>query len=306
MFSKFIRRAPRWQVVLAFLACVAFSKWGAAQTTSPSTAKVPKFDITKSLGDVYAAAPNHTIAQARLVVYRPRLTEQKAGVISVYFNDHYHTSLQQDAFSVLCLDQTQANLRTRFTNAQGEQNVEHDTSNKLELKIGQSTFVRLVEHKNGLTHADIVSMETANQDLSLARQQKHALSRSPDARACKQDQETIITFGSEAVFSPEQTTLSSDGEKEMLQIVDKINRKYKNLEGLKVHVVGYADDTPEEGMNEQLSIERANVVKTYLASNGVQKEAISHEGRGSRDKQIAMNVGRPGRRVEVAVVVELR
>lgn len=318
MHSKFIQRAPRWQVVLALLACAFFTNWApaqpdAAQATQAAQAaqaasapKPPKFDITKPLGDTYAAAPSLAIEQARLVIYRPRRTDEKAGVISVYLNDHYHTSLQQDAFSVLCLDHTQAQLRTRLIDAQGEQNAELDTHSSMAFKRGQSVFLRLTELKNGRTRMDIVPAKTANQDLSLARQQKHALSRAPDARPCKQEQATIITFGSEAVFQPEQTALSPDSEKEMLQIVDKINHKYKNLEGVKVHVVGYADDTPEEPVNERLSLARANAVKAYLASNGVQKEAISHEGRGSKDKQLAMVVGRSGRRVEVAVVVELR
>ncbi len=316
MHSQFIQRAPRWQVALALLACALFTNWAPAQPDAAQSAdaaqaasasnKLPKFDITKPLGDTYAAAPSLAIEQARLVVYRPRRTDEKAGVISVYLNDHYHTSLQQDAFSVLCLDHTQAQLRTRLIDAQGEQNAELDTRSSMAFKRGQSVFLRLTELKNGRTRMDIVPAKTANQDLSLARQQKHALSRAPDARPCKQEQATIITFGAEAVFQPEQTALSPDSETEMLQIADKINRKYKNLEGVKVHVVGYADDSPEEPHNERLSLARASAVKAYLANNGVQKEAISHEGRGSKDKPLAMVAGRSGRRVEVAVVVELR
>jgi OmpA-OmpF porin, OOP family len=173
-------------------------------------------------------------------------------------------------------------------------------------KRGQSVFLRITDLKDGRTRMDIVPVKTANQDLSLARQQKHALSRAPDARPCKQEQATLITFGAEAVFSPEQTALSRDNEIEMLQIVNKINHKYKTQEGVKVHIVGYADDTPDEHKNEQLSLARAQAVRSYLISQGLQTQGVSHEGRGSKDKQIAMAVGRSGRRVEVAVVVELR
>jgi outer membrane protein OmpA-like peptidoglycan-associated protein len=318
MHSKHFRHAPRWQTTLAIIACAFLAKWAPAQTepaasakagapgTSAQAAKLPKFDITKPLGDTYAAAPSLAIEQARVVIYRPHRTDEKAGVISVYLNERYHTSLQQDAFSILCLDATQAQLRTRLIDVHGDQNDALDTSKAMTFQRGQSVFLRVTDLKDGRTRMDVVPAKTANQDLSLARQQKHALSRAPDARPCKQEQATIITFGSEAVFQPEQTALSPEGEMEMLQIVDKINRKYKNLEGVKVHVVGYADDTPEEPVNERLSLARANAVKAYLASSGVQKEAISYEGRGSKDKQLAMVVGRSGRRVEVAVVVELR
>lgn len=301
MHSKHIHRAPHWQVALALIACAFLANWAPAQT-----AKLPKFDITQPLGDTYAAAPSVAMEQARLVIYRPRRTDEKAGVISVYLNDRYHTSLQQDAFSVLCLDTTQAQLRTRLIDIHGEQNDALDTSKAMDFKRGQSVFLRITELSNGRTRMDLVPAKTANQELSLARQQKHTLSRAPDARPCKQDQATLITFGAEAVFSPEQTALSHDGEKEMLQIVNKINYKYKTLEGVKVHIVGYADDTPDAPKNQQLSLARALAVRSYLTSQGLQTQGMTHEGRGSKDKQLAIEVGRSGRRVEVAVVVELR
>lgn len=314
MHSKHIHRAPRWQTALAVIVCALLTKWAPAQTQPAATtaakpaqaAKLPKFDITKPLGDTYAAVPALAVEQARMVIYRPRRSDEKAGVISVYLNDRYHTSLQQDAFSILCLETTQAQLRTRLIDVHGDQNDELDTNKAMTFKRGQSVFLRITDLKDGRTRMDVVPAKTANQDLSLARQQKHALSRAPDARPCKQEQATIITFGAEAAFQPEQTALSPDGEKEMLQIVDKINNKYKNLEGVKVHVVGYADDTPDEPKNEQLSTARALAVRSYLTSQGLQTQGISHEGRGSKDKQLAMAVGHSGRRVEVAVVVELR
>lgn len=318
MHPKHFLRVPRWQTALAIIACAFLSKWAPAQTeaatTTPATTagksaqatKLPKFDITQPVGDAYAAAPSLAVEQARVVIYRPHRTDEKAGVISVYLNERYHTSLQQDAFSILCLDTTQAQLRTRLIDVHGDQNDALDTSKAMTFQRGQSVFLRVTDLKDGRTRMDIVPAKTANQDLSLARQQKHALSRAPDARPCKQEQATLITFGSEAVFQPEQTALSPEGEKEMLQIADKINRKYKNLEGVKVHVVGYADDTSNEPKNEQLSLARALAVRSYLTSQGLQTQRISHEGRGSKDKQHAMPVGRSGRRVEVAVVVELR
>lgn len=306
MHSKFLQRASRWQLILAVLACLAFSKWAPAQTANADTTKKPKFDITKPLGESYAAASTIAIEQARLVVYRPRRTDEKAGVISVYLNERYHTSLQQDAYSILCLDANKAKLLTRLIDADGEQNDELETSKTLALKRNESVFLRVTDLKNGRTRMDIVPAKTANEELSQARQQKHALSRSPDVRPCKQEQGTVITFGAEAAFSPEQTALSPDGEKEMLQMVNKINNKYKNLEGVKVHVVGYADDTPDEPRNVQLSLARAAAARSYLTGQGLQTQAISHEGRGSKDKQPAMVSGRSGKRVEVAVVVELR
>lgn len=305
MHSKHIQRASRWQLVLAVLACLAFSKWSPAQTVNPDAPKKPKFDITKPLGDTYAAASSVAIEQSRLVIYRPRTSDEKSGVISVYINDRYHTALQQDAFSVVCFDTTKAQLRTRLINAQGELQPELDTRNALGFKRGESLYLRVTDLKNGRTRMDIVPANTASQDLSQARQQKHAISRVPEARPCKQDPGPVITFGSDTVFEPQETTLTPAGEKELSQIVDKINSKYKNLDGVKVHIVGYADDTPEEPHNERLSLARAQSVRTYLINSGLRTEALTHEGRGSKDKNLVSAMGRSGRRVEVAVAVEL-
>ena len=306
MHSKFIQRAPRWQIIFAVLACVFFTKWAPAQTSKTDAPQKTKFNINKPLGDVYAAAPNIATEQARLIIYRPRTTQEKEGVISVYINDRYHTSLQQDAFSLVCFDTTKAQLRTRLINAQGVHSPELDAHNALALVRGEPLFLRVTDIKDGRTRMDIVSANIANKDLSETREQKHTISRVPEARTCRQAQDTVITFGSDAAFKQHETVLTSEGEKELLQIVEKINVKYKSFNHVKVHVVGYADDTPEEPKNQRLSLERAQAVHQYFISNGLRTQALTFEGRGSYEKERAFSMGYSSRRVEVAVAVELR
>ena len=273
MHSKHIQRASRWQLVLAVLACLAFSKWSPAQTVNPDAPKKPKFDITKPLGDTYAAASSVAIEQSRLVIYRPRTSDEKSGVISVYINDRYHTALQQDAFSVVCFDTTKAQLRTRLINAQGELQPELDTRNALGFKRGESLYLRVTDLKNGRTRMDIVPANTASQDLSQARQQKHAISRVPEARPCKQDPGPVITFGSDAIFDLKKTeihAISVEGRQELKNIIQKINVKYKTFADVKVHVVGFADDESNETLNRRISHERAKTVRAFFKAQGLQ------------------------------------
>lgn len=309
MHYKHIQRAPLWQVVIAVILCICFAKWAPAQTldadTPPKTKTKPKFNIAQPLGDKYAAATRVVIQQARLVIYRPRITSDKAGVISVYINDKYHTSLLQDAYTVVCFDATQAQLRTRLINAQGEHQIELDTRSALSIKRGESLFVRATDLQNGKTHMDIVSEKTADPDISQARLQKHAISRVPDATPCQQEN-LVITMGSDVVFDPKETKINDEGAKELSQIVNQIKVKYKSFDHVKVHMVGYADDLTEEHSNQRIALERAQAVRTYFISNGLQAEALTLEARPLKDKNNATGAERAGRRVEVAVAVEIR
>jgi len=305
MHNKHIQRAPLWQVVIAVIICVFFAKWAPAQTLGADAPAKPKFNITQPLGETYAAATSVAIEQARLVIYRPRINNEKAGVISVYINDKYHTSLLQDAYTVVCFDTTKAQLRTRLINAQGDQQTELDSRSALGFKRGESLFVRVTDLKNGRTRMDIVPEKTANPDISQARLQKHAISRVPETKPCQQE-DLVITLGSDAVFQSKETELNAEGKKELLQIVDKINVKYKSFHQVKVHVVGYADDLVENRDNERIALERAQAVCAYFISNGIRAEALTLEGRASIDKNNAGAAERAGGRVEVAVAVELR
>jgi outer membrane protein OmpA-like peptidoglycan-associated protein len=306
MHYKHIQRTPLWQVVIAVIICICFATWAPAQTldTDAPPKSKPKFNITQPLGETYAAVTSVAIQQARLVIYRPRITHEKAGVISVYINDKYHTSLLQEAYTVVCFDTTKADLRTRLINAQGDQQAELDSRSSLGFKRGESLFVRVTELKNGSTRIDTVPQKTADPDISQARLQKHAISRVPETKPCLQE-DLKITLGSDVYFEPKETELNAEAKKELLQVVDKINVKYKSFHQVKVHVVGYADDLVENRDNERIALERAQAVRTYFISNGISAEALTFEGRASNDKTKATSAGRAGRRAEVAVVLGL-
>ncbi len=69
--------------------------------------------------------------------------------------------------------------------------------------------------------------------------------------------------------------------------------------------VGHTDSDGNDAMNDKLSISRAESVKAYLMSKGVEKNRIYTEGKGKR-QPVADNMTKEGkaknRRVEVEVV----
>jgi OmpA-OmpF porin, OOP family len=69
--------------------------------------------------------------------------------------------------------------------------------------------------------------------------------------------------------------------------------------------VGHTDSDGNDALNDKLSISRAEAVKAYLVSKGVEKNRVYTEGKGKR-QPVADNKTKEGkaknRRVEVEVV----
>jgi adhesin transport system outer membrane protein len=132
------------------------------------------------------------------------------------------------------------------------------------------------------------------------------VSRVPDTQPCKQEQGLVVAFDAGVEFSPQQAVLTPDGEKELLQMVDKINGRYKTAKSVKVKVVGYANDSEEERRNVRLALERAQAVSAYLINQGLSKESLVHEAKGAQKHTTGLAPSLSGRRVEIAVSVEIR
>ena len=85
-------------------------------------------------------------------------------------------------------------------------------------------------------------------------------------------------------------------------ILDKFAEGMNQQAGLEITIVGHADSTGSDAINDPLSLARANSVRDYLVQRGVNYGAITTEGRGSR-QPVASNATVQGRaqnrRVEI-------
>jgi len=110
-----------------------------------------------------------------------------------------------------------------------------------------------------------------------------------------------VTYAADAFFDFDKATLKPDGRAKLDDLAAKI--KSINLEV--VVAVGHTDHTGSHAYNDKLSVRRAEAVKAYLVSKGIDKSRIYTEGKGKR-QPIADNKTRVGRaqnrRVEVEVV----
>ncbi len=112
---------------------------------------------------------------------------------------------------------------------------------------------------------------------------------------------TKVTYAADAFFDFDKAVLKPEGKAKLDDLADKV--KGINLEV--VIAVGHTDATGSDGYNQKLSVRRAEAVKAYLVSKGIESNRVYTEGKGE-GQPVADNATKQGRaknrRVEVEVV----
>ena len=110
-----------------------------------------------------------------------------------------------------------------------------------------------------------------------------------------------VTYAADALFDFDKAALKPEGKAKLDDLVGKV--KGINLEV--VIAVGHTDSVGAAGYNQKLSVKRAEAVKAYLVSKGIEKNRVYTEGKGLT-QPVADNKTKEGRsknrRVEVEVV----
>jgi OOP family OmpA-OmpF porin len=110
-----------------------------------------------------------------------------------------------------------------------------------------------------------------------------------------------VTFAADAFFDTGKSALKPDAAAKLADLVDKT--KGVNLEV--IIAVGHTDSQGNAAANQKLSVARAEAVKKFLTSKGIENNRVYTEGKGS-GQPVADNKTAEGRaknrRVEVEVV----
>ncbi|MFM2427632.1 MAG: hypothetical protein RL707_1459 [Pseudomonadota bacterium] len=132
-------------------------------------------------------------------------------------------------------------------------------------------------------------------DGAVAAAPKAAPAAAPVAAASK------VTYAADAFFDFDKSVLKPAGKAKLDDLVGKV--KGINLEV--IIAVGHTDSIGTDAYNQKLSVRRAESVKAYLVSKGIEKNRIYTEGKGEK-QPVASNVTKEGRaknrRVEIEVV----
>ncbi len=110
-----------------------------------------------------------------------------------------------------------------------------------------------------------------------------------------------VTYAADAFFDTNKSVVKADGKAKLDDLADKV--KGINLEV--IIAVGHTDSDASDAYNQKLSVSRAEAVKAYLVSKGIEKNRVYTEGKGEK-QPVADNKTKEGkaknRRVEIEVV----
>ena len=123
----------------------------------------------------------------------------------------------------------------------------------------------------------------------------------PAAAAPQPPAATKVTYAADAFFDFDKSVLKPEGKAKLDDLVGKV--KDINLEV--IIAVGHTDSVGSVAYNQRLSVRRAEAVKAYLVSKGIEKNRVYTEGKGKL-QPVADNKTAEGRaknrRVEIEVV----
>ena len=110
-----------------------------------------------------------------------------------------------------------------------------------------------------------------------------------------------VTFAADAFFDFDKAVLKPEGKAKLDDLTSKI-------QGINLEViiaVGHTDSVGTDTYNQRLSVRRAEAVKAYLVSKGIERNRVYTEGKGEK-QPVADNRTAEGRaknrRVEIEVV----
>jgi len=110
-----------------------------------------------------------------------------------------------------------------------------------------------------------------------------------------------VTFAADAFFDFDKSVLKPEGKAKLTDLTSKL--KGMNLEV--IIAVGHTDSVGTDVYNQKLSLRRAEAVKSFLTSNGIDANRVYTEGKGEK-QPVADNKTAEGRaknrRVEIEVV----
>jgi len=110
-----------------------------------------------------------------------------------------------------------------------------------------------------------------------------------------------VNYAADTLFDFDKSVIKPAGKARLDALVSKIN----NIKLEVVVVIGHTDSVGSDAYNQKLSVRRAEAVKAYLVSKGIEKNRVYTEGKGEK-QPVASNKTTEGRaknrRVEIEVV----
>ena len=101
----------------------------------------------------------------------------------------------------------------------------------------------------------------------------------PGATVVRQGEGIIVKFDSGILFDVDKTDLKAAAKTNLTNLSQSLNKNPQT----NILVVGHTDDTGSDDHNMDLSIRRAEAVKSYIVSGGVSSARLSTQGKGESE-----------------------
>lgn len=109
-----------------------------------------------------------------------------------------------------------------------------------------------------------------------------------------------VTLAADVLFDFDKAVLKADGKSKL----DDLAAKVKDINLEVVIAIGHTDSIGSDAYNQKLSVRRAESVKAYLVSKGVEPNRIYTEGKGEK-QPVASNKTKDGRQKNRRVEIEI-
>jgi OOP family OmpA-OmpF porin len=110
-----------------------------------------------------------------------------------------------------------------------------------------------------------------------------------------------VTFAADVLFDFDKAVIKPDGRSKL----DDLANKMRSINLEVVIAIGHADSVGSDAYNQSLSVRRAEAVKAYLVSKGLEGNRVYTEGKGEK-QPVADNKTADGRaknrRTEIEVI----
>jgi OOP family OmpA-OmpF porin len=110
-----------------------------------------------------------------------------------------------------------------------------------------------------------------------------------------------VTFAADVLFDFDKSVIKPEGRSKL----DDVASKAKGINLEVVIAIGHADSIGSDEYNQRLSVRRAESVKAYLVSKGIESNRVYTEGKGEK-QPVASNKTAEGRaknrRTEIEVI----
>ena len=110
-----------------------------------------------------------------------------------------------------------------------------------------------------------------------------------------------VTFAADVLFDFDKAVIKPEGRSKLDDLASKV--KGINLEV--VIAVGHADSIGSDEYNQRLSVRRAEAVKAYMVSKGIEPNRVYTEGKGEKQPVASNKTGdgrAKNRRTEIEVI----